>query len=175
MKRCNCLRYKDLSFLRKDSSIWTFDTQDGLLVSMGSLYPLVEFDKGKAIPICPYYLYVKDGVRISAAFLKQKDLADDKRELIDIAVKECKNRIDISKHKYIEERHACVLFLYVEKHGIEVTEELFNQFFDFLQIRQKYLDISPCLIIPPIEHDERMMCINEAWLEAFEEYIKETT
>lgn len=173
MKRCDCLRYKDMQYLRKDSSLWTFDEEDGILTAIGSLYPLVEFDKGKAVQICPYYLYNKDNMRISAAFLKQRVLSKEKKEIIDKAVKKCEYRVDPNKHRYIEERHACILFLYVEKYDIEITKEIFEQFFDFLQNRQKYLDISPCLMIPPIEHDARMECINEAWIEAFEQYIGE--
>lgn len=174
MRRCKCLRYKDLQYLRKDSCLWIYDPDDGF-VSLGSVYPLIEFDKGKAHPICPYYLYIKDGLRISAAFLKQKELSDDKKVLIEKAVRYCKNQVDLPNIKYVEERHAMVLILYAEKYDIEVDESLFDKFFNFLQVRQKYLDISPCLIIPPIEHDERMECINEAWIEAFEQYLKETT
>ena len=174
MKRCSCLHYKDLQYLKKDSRIWIYDNKHGL-IPFENIYPLVEFDCGKAIPICPYYLYIKDDMRISRAYFKQKSISDTDEKLINEAVKSCKNRVELFTHNFIEERHAIILYFYAKKKSILVNEYLFESFYSFLQERQLYLDIRPCLSIPPVEHIDRMNCLNDCWLEAFEEYIKERT
>lgn len=172
MKRCHCLLYKELQHLRRESSVWIYDDQYGL-IALDCIYPLVDFDKGNAVQICPYYLYLKDGIRISSAFFRRKDLQAKELELIIEAVDECKNSVWIDR--YIEHRHAEVLTLIAKKKGLTVGRKLFDVFYDFIQVRSKYLDITPCLMIPPIDHKDRMTCINECWLGAFDKYLKERT
>ena len=174
MKRCLCLRYKELQYLKKDSRIWIYDDEHGL-IPFENIYPLVDFDCGNTVPICPYYLYIEDGLRISRAYIKQKSISQTDEKLINKAVKNCKNKVELFEYKFIEERHAIILYIYAKKHSMLVNEHLFEMFYNFLQGRQAYLDISPCLSIPPVEHKDRMNCLNDCWLEAFEEYIKERT
>lgn len=168
------MRYKELQHQARQSEIWIFDDQWGL-TAFGSLYPLVNFEEGSgaAIPICPYYLYIKDGKRLSCAFYKLKELNDHEISLINDAIKSCEECVPLETYNYIEERHARILELIAVHMKVDIDEKLFEQFYDFIQNRSKYLDITPCLGIPPAEHDERMDCINSAWIEAFEEYLKE--
>jgi len=172
MKRCKCLRYKDLQYLKKDSRIWIYNDEHGL-VALECVYPLVDFDCGNAIQICPYYLHIEDGIRVSSAYFNYNKLSDSSKKLIDKAVKNCKNRVDLLEYNFVEERHAIILYIYAHKHEVLVDKNLFETFYEFLPIRQRYLDISSCLSIPPVEHKDRMRCINQCWLRAFEAYLKE--
>lgn len=131
MRRCNCLRYKELQLQKKDSRAWMFDDEDGL-VPLESIYPLAEFDCGNVIPQCPYYLYVKDNIRISLAFFKRKNLSNEDIKLIEDAVEACPNRIKLSEGKIIEERHAIILYLYANKYSLDVDKGLFETFYDFI-------------------------------------------
>lgn len=173
MRRCKCLRYKELQHARKQSEIWIFDDEWGL-IAFGSLYPLVRFEEGTgiAIPICPYYLYIKEGVRLSCAFYNHKEMPDNEISLINEAVKTCQGLVPLEWYNYIEERHAQILQLIAGDMKVDVDKKLFDQFYDFIQNRSGYLDISLCLGIPPAEHDERMDCINACWQEAFKEYLR---
>ena len=173
MKRCACMRYKELQHLKRDSKIWIYDNQYGL-IPFNCLYPLVNFDLGNAVPICPYYLYIKDGIRIADAFFRQGSLREDEIELITKAVENCEKFVPLDTYEYIENRHAIILGLIAKRMKVQVDKKLFDRFYDFLQYRSIYLDIAPCLVIPPIRHDERMSCINECWFLAFEEYLKRT-
>jgi hypothetical protein len=171
MRRCKCLRYKELQHRSGDSEIWVFDDKWGL-IPFGSLYPLVEFDEGVVMPICPYYLYIKDGKRLSRAFYRLKELSDREISLINEAIKSCKNCVPLETYDYVEKRHAQILELIAEHMKVDIDKKLFEQFYDFIQNRSEYLDITQCLGIPPAEHDERMDCINDCWKEAFQEYLK---
>ena len=171
MRRCRCLRYKELQLLSRNSEVWIFSDQWGL-IPFGSLYPLAEFDEGAVIPICPYYLYIKDGKRISRAFYRLKELSDREISRINEAIKNCGGYVPLETYDYIEKRHAQILELIAEHRNVDIDKKLFEQFYDFIQNRSEYLDIAPCLGIPPAEHDERMDCINSCWIEAFEEYLE---
>jgi len=163
-----------MQYLNKESRLWIFSDSVGL-TPVQTEYPLLEFDRGKQCIICPYYLHLGNDLRISEAYFNYSLLTVEQKEIIDDAVKNCKNSIPIGNTRFIENRHAEILMIYAKRfNNTEVNEELFNDFYDFIQVRQKYLDISPCLIIPPIEHDERMECINQAWIDAFKMYLKET-
>lgn len=143
------------------------------MIPFGSLYPLVEFDEGSVIPICPYYLHIKDGKRISRAFYRLKELSDREISLINEAIKSCGNCVPLDTYNYVEERHARVLEFIAEHMSIDIDRKLFEQFYDFIQNRSNYLDITPCLSIPPADHNERMACLNECWQEAFEDYLED--
>lgn len=173
MRRCKCLLYKELISLKNNSQLWIFDDTIGL-IPLNSIYPLVDFDYGEALPICPYYLYTEDNIRVDSAFFKMKELRDDVIQKIDNAVKNCMNRVPL-EIKYIDERHAQILQLIAKKTNRDVTKQIFDTFYDFLKVRKKYLDISPCLMIPPAEHEERIECINQAWFAAFELYEQEVS
>jgi len=172
LKRCKCLRFKDLQYLKRESRLWIWEDVDGL-IPVECIYPLVEFDKGEPLQVCPYYLYLTDNMRISCAYYGYRQLNNEHREIIDDAVKNCANRISIDNIRFIEDRHAEILEIYSSHINKSLDREMFLDFYGFIQIRQKYLDISPCLIIPPIEHDDRMSCINECWIEAFKKYLEE--
>lgn len=161
-------------YLRRDSRLWIFHNKHGLM-PVESEYPLVEFDEGSPVAICPYYLFLADDMRISCAYFNYGRLTDLEKNIIDDAVLKCERRVPLNHMKFIEDRHAVVLGIYAEHVNKVVDVEMFNDFYNFIQVRQRYLDISPCLVIAPIEHDERMDCINSAWIEAFEKYLKENT
>lgn len=171
MKHCDCLRYKLLQELARESRLWLFDEEYGL-IPIDVLYPLIKFDSGNPVPICPYYLYLKDDVRISDAFNHKKKLTEKEIELLNIATAECKNTIN-SNVVCLTDRHAMILQQYATENKLVLDQILYDKFCDFIINRNKYLDISPCLTIPPIEHVARMKCINEAWFDAFMEYSKE--
>lgn len=174
MRRCKCLRYKELQHLARSSEIWVYDDQWGL-IAFGSLYPLARFEEGTgiAIPICPYYLYIKDGTRLSCSFYRLKELSDREISLINEAIKSCQGLVPFECYDYIEERHARILELIAKNLKVDIDKKMFDQFYDFIQNRSKYLDIATCLGIPPAEHIERMDCINACWQEAFEKYLKD--
>lgn len=161
-----------MQFLRRESRLWIFHDKYGLM-PVESEYPLVEFDNGSPRTICPYYLFLTDDMRISCAYFNYGKLTGLEKEIIDETVLSCEHRVPIDGIKFLEDRHANVLEIYADHINKVVDVEMFEDFYDFIQIRQKYLDISPCLIIPPRDHDDRMLCINQAWIEAFKEYLKE--
>jgi hypothetical protein len=161
-----------MQYLNKESRLWIFVDNLGL-VPVESEYPLLEFNNGEPDIICPYYLYLTDDMRISNAISRYNSLTEEEKKTIDLAVKECTECVDIVP--FIDDRHAQILKLYAKEKKILVNLDLFSRFYNFLMIRRVYLDITPCLMIPPIEHDARMRCINQVWIEAFEKYLKETT
>ena len=172
MKRCKCIRFKELQALRRESSLWLWSDEYGL-VPVSCEYPLILFDCGNPVQVCPYYLYLEPDLRLASSFDKYRSLNDEHRKILDRAVINCENRIPPDGIKLIEDRHAEILMLYAKNKGKTVDKELFLDFYKFIQIRQKYLDISACLAIPPIEHNNRMECINQAWMDAFKRYLGE--
>jgi len=172
MKRCKCIRFRDMQYLRRESRLWIFSDEYGLM-PVESEYPLIEFDEGNPITICPYYLFLTSDMRIANAYFNYGKLTTLEKEIIDEKVLKCEHRVPADDMKYIEDRHASVLGIYAEHISKAVDEEMFDDFYDFIQVRQGYLDISPCLVIPPRDHSDRMECINQAWIEAFKEYLKE--
>lgn len=172
MKRCKCIRFKELQALRRESAMWLWSDQYGL-VPVSCEYPLIMFDCGDPAPICPYYLYLDDDIRLANSFDRYRMLNDEHRKILDNAIINCEHRVPPDNVELIEDRHAEILRLYAANKDQVVDRELFLDFYKFIQIRQQYLDISPCLVIPPIEHRERMECINQAWMDAFKKYLEE--
>jgi len=168
MKRCNCVRYAELLLLKREDCGWIFDDSEGM-IRIDSLYPLVDFNYGKPVMICPYFLYIDSGQQIRRAFFRWKDLTDEERAKILLAVKHCKARVKRPEY-IINDRQAEILMGYAEMHSLSpVDKTLWDEFNEFLAVRRKYVDFSPCRYITP---SERRECIDQVWFEAFDKFRK---
>lgn len=169
MKRCDCIRYTELLLLRREDSGWIFDDELGL-IRLDAKYPLIDFDYGKPVVICPYYLYIENGEQIRRAFFRWQELSDEERFKITLAVKHCKARVKRPKY-IINERQAEILLKYAKIHNLlPVDRELWDEFNEFLAVRGDYTDFAPCKYVTP---SERRECIDQVWFEAFDKFRAE--